>query len=275
MDVRLWSVELIADLINLYKSHPCLWKVRSEEYKNRNLRNEAFRTLIDFCKARGFPEANRDFVMRKIQSLRGSFRKELKKVQDSERSARGAEEVYKPSLWYYDLLLFTTDQEESSVSVLNLDSTDVGKEGDSDEIEEEEEDRIEEKRRRTPVTFHPKFRPKKRKVSDPQADFMRLCTTALKANARSLNDFEAVGINLSGKLARMEPSQAIYAESLVSDIIRRGLLNQLTEETDFCENGCNKKGTWIHSHPSTSQSSLNEVHTFEQPTEEQPKTEPI
>jgi len=66
------------------------------------------------------PEANRDFVVNKIQSFRGSFRKELKKVEDSKRSGRSADDVHIPTLWYYHLLEFTVDQELPSDSVSNF-----------------------------------------------------------------------------------------------------------------------------------------------------------
>lgn len=110
MDIRLWSKELTTDFINKYRGYPCLWKIKSEEYKNRSLRDEAYRQIANFCKSRGFPEANREFVVRKIQSLRGSFRKEYKKYCKTSKKCF-------PSLWYYDLLLFTKDQDPTMDSV--------------------------------------------------------------------------------------------------------------------------------------------------------------
>jgi hypothetical protein len=41
----------------------------------------------------------------------------------------------------------------------------------------------------------------------------------------------------------MDPVQAVYAESLIGGIIRKGLLNTLTDNTDFCENECNLRRT--------------------------------
>ncbi|KAJ8928820.1 hypothetical protein NQ314_018565 [Rhamnusium bicolor] len=49
------------------------------------------------------PEANRDSVVKKINSLRTTYRKELKRVLDSERSGAGDEDIYVPHLWYYAL----------------------------------------------------------------------------------------------------------------------------------------------------------------------------
>ena len=71
------------------------WKL----YLNRNKKSEAYAHLVFECKKR-FPDANRDFVVEKIQSLRGSFRKELKKVNASKRSGASTDAVHIPSLWY-------------------------------------------------------------------------------------------------------------------------------------------------------------------------------
>ena len=39
---------------------------------------------------------------------------------DSKKSGAGEEEVYTPKLWYFDLMLFTTDQEIPRQSVSSL-----------------------------------------------------------------------------------------------------------------------------------------------------------
>lgn len=79
--------------------------------------------MVDLCKT-VYPDANRDFVDKKIQNFRGSFRKELKKVKDSKRSGRSADEVHIPTLWYYRLLEFTVDQELPTGSISNINSED-------------------------------------------------------------------------------------------------------------------------------------------------------
>lgn len=48
------------------------------------------------------------------------FRKEMKKVLESKRSGASQDEIYNPTLWYYDLLLFTKDQELPTDSLSNL-----------------------------------------------------------------------------------------------------------------------------------------------------------
>jgi len=113
-----WSTQFTTDFLAMYRANPCLWKISDKVYLNRNKKNEAYRQLVDFCKTQ-FPEANRDFVVKKIQSLRGSFRKELKKVNLSKRSGASSDDVYTPSLWYFNLLLFTSDCETASDSIDN------------------------------------------------------------------------------------------------------------------------------------------------------------
>ena len=93
-----WSNKAITGLLTLYRAMPSLWKIKSNDYQNRNLRKECYDKLITYCKTM-FPNADREFVSRKLQSLRGTFRKEFRKVAASTRSGKGAEDEYVPTLW--------------------------------------------------------------------------------------------------------------------------------------------------------------------------------
>ena len=62
------------------------------------------------CKEQ-FPTADKVFGVKKIHAFRCSFRRELKKVIDSQKSGTPADNVYVPTLWYYDLLSFVADSE--------------------------------------------------------------------------------------------------------------------------------------------------------------------
>lgn len=64
--------------------------------------------------------ATKDTVKKKIDSLRGCFRKELKKVNSSKKSGSGSDDIYKPHLWYFEHLLFLIDQETPRESVSNI-----------------------------------------------------------------------------------------------------------------------------------------------------------
>lgn len=114
-----WSKENILEFIEIYRSHECLWKVKSKHYSNRLVKERAYQQLIDFV--RNFDsEANKEAVMKKISNLRGSFRKELKKVEGSLLSGAGADDVYQPKLWYFANLAFLRDQEVSRSTCSSL-----------------------------------------------------------------------------------------------------------------------------------------------------------
>jgi hypothetical protein len=51
--------------------------------------------------------------------------KELHRVRDSKTSDSSADDVYKPTLWYFDLLLVTADQENPRKSKSNLDEAEM------------------------------------------------------------------------------------------------------------------------------------------------------
>ncbi|PIO09807.1 hypothetical protein AB205_0135420, partial [Aquarana catesbeiana] len=69
------------------------------------------------------PDADIEFVERKIGSLRSMYRKELNKIQASMRSGAAAEDVYVPSLWYYSRMRFLEDQMEARESLSTLPSS--------------------------------------------------------------------------------------------------------------------------------------------------------
>lgn len=73
------------EFIELYRSHPCLWKIKSNEYTDRDKENKAYEDMI--IKLQEVDDsATRESVKKKIDSLRGCFRKELKKVNASKKS---------------------------------------------------------------------------------------------------------------------------------------------------------------------------------------------
>ncbi|KAG8229776.1 hypothetical protein J437_LFUL005857 [Ladona fulva] len=114
------SRKFVKEFISIYRSNPCLWKIKSKDYRDRNKKSVAYEELriklleID-------PEATKERVLKKINCLRTCFKKELKKVQESKKSGV-AEDIYKPSLWYYEELMFLSDQELPSKDISNINS---------------------------------------------------------------------------------------------------------------------------------------------------------
>jgi len=115
----------VLEFLDLYKSFPCLWKIKSKEYSNRNIKDQAYEVLIEKMKEID-KNANRDAVVKKINSLRSAYRKELKKIKDSVRSGAGEEDIYTPHLFYFNEIDFIRDQEIPRDTISNMDDLQVG-----------------------------------------------------------------------------------------------------------------------------------------------------
>ncbi|KAJ8967752.1 hypothetical protein NQ314_002633 [Rhamnusium bicolor] len=258
-DSRYWAKHDLINFIEMYKSYPCLWKTKSKEYTNKHLKNGAYEKLVELCRNTVNPEANRDFVTKKIQSLRGSFRKELKKVYESKASGVAEEDVYKPNLWYFSYLLFTQNQEPSDSTTddvkIELDADDDVDYDEADgwlnspECASETKTEIEEiiteipnkEQMNTTVNMDTYcsavHKGAKRKITtvDRNLPCMQVCQHVLENTNTEINEFDAVGISVGKKLQRMDSIQAIYAESLINKVLSKGLLNHLSENIDVCE----------------------------------------
>nr|CAH7752446.1 unnamed protein product [Callosobruchus chinensis] len=108
--------DFISQFIAKFKELPCLWQVTHKDYRNKHKKDLALEELLDIYITRD-PEASIDTVRKKIQSLRSCYRKENNKVKASIRAGSG--DVHIPKLWYYDQLLFLTeDDTKSSASTI-------------------------------------------------------------------------------------------------------------------------------------------------------------
>lgn len=98
------------DFIQLYKSLPAVWKVKSDLYKNRVQKQDAYEKLTEKLKT---IDSNVDInaTKKKINTLRSNYRRELKKVLASKKSGAGVEDIYVPSVWYFEDLDFLRDHE--------------------------------------------------------------------------------------------------------------------------------------------------------------------
>lgn len=142
----------LLEFIDLYREEPCLWQIKSKEYSNRNLKQMAYDKLVTKWQEVD-PEATKDIVVKKINSIRTCFRKELKKVAASILSGCATEDVYCPTLWYYSNLEFLRDLEtpRESISNLNLQPlycNETSPASTSSQLEENEDDEVRIRKRR-------------------------------------------------------------------------------------------------------------------------------
>jgi hypothetical protein len=110
MSKTFMSPDFLTKFLEDYREKPVLWQVRSADYSNRTKRDEAWDLLVQLTREK-IPEAGLCFVKKKVDSIRASIRNEFPRVRDSKRSGLSTDDVYNPTLWYFDLLLFTADQD--------------------------------------------------------------------------------------------------------------------------------------------------------------------
>jgi len=85
----------LVEFIEEYKKFPRLWRIKSEKYRDRNLKNKAYKHLLDKMREVD-ADATIQMVKNKIDSMRGCFRKELEKIlrRFSEVRCRRRRRVY-------------------------------------------------------------------------------------------------------------------------------------------------------------------------------------
>uniref|UniRef100_A0A1A9W1Q2 MADF domain-containing protein n=1 Tax=Glossina brevipalpis TaxID=37001 RepID=A0A1A9W1Q2_9MUSC len=99
-DLRSYSRHWLGEFIEMYKAEECLWQPKHPDYSNNSARNTAYDKLVKKL-IEVEPEPDRNMVIRKINSLRSAFRRELRKIN--------ARPNYETRLWYYDKLAFIAD----------------------------------------------------------------------------------------------------------------------------------------------------------------------
>ena len=84
---------------------------------------------------------------------------------------------------------------------------------------------------------------KRKRKDDNVIDVLKSCAAALNnptttTTRLEISEYEASGIKVAKQLERMDPEQAIYADTLITAVLRRGLLKSLKPHTDLCDNDC-------------------------------------
>lgn len=96
-----WDSETTVKFVQEYKLHECLWNFKSPKYKSKQLRETAYKNIVNIMNLPGFgvPE-----VKTKIKNLRSTYCQEKKKILNSKRSGAGNEAIYSPNIkWFWEL----------------------------------------------------------------------------------------------------------------------------------------------------------------------------
>ncbi|XP_069966914.1 uncharacterized protein [Bactrocera oleae] len=93
-----WRQAEIFDLISMYRESECLWNCLNPEYKDLDLKKNAWREIANFF------GRNVEDVKKKIKNLRTSYVIEKKKVE--RKKTESEDSLYEPRLFYYDEMTF-------------------------------------------------------------------------------------------------------------------------------------------------------------------------
>ncbi|KAG9472719.1 hypothetical protein GDO78_017772 [Eleutherodactylus coqui] len=245
--------EYLREFIEVYRSFPCLWKVNCPDYSNRLKKSQAYKTLMKIVQ-KHLPEHQVDqkMVKAKIQSLRTVYRKELNKVEHSIRAGASADEVYRPKLWYYDLLSFTRDRSCDTTTcclshgVINQLEEIVPEHRcmvpaavstpamDKSTMTEERVQIISQEKTSTPIrpqTDPPRLsiyttRSRKRARKAENTDLLEAAKLLI---GHRPDEFEHIGQSIACKLRRMAEPQRIHYERILTQLNTEALLGRLDE----------------------------------------------
>lgn len=94
-----WSEKQSCTFVSLYKDFDCLWNVFDPSYKNRGMRTAAFEYIV---KVMNIPSFTVNDVPKKIRSFRSTYNQELLKVSKSQKSGADDDDVYYPTVKWFD-----------------------------------------------------------------------------------------------------------------------------------------------------------------------------
>lgn len=114
-----FSENFLRQFFALYQEQECLWRIKSKTYHDRNARKQAMDILVSKFQEVN-KDANEEYVRKKINNFRTSYKRELKLVLQSTKSGAGTDEIYTPKLWYFQLLSFLNDQDVPRRAISNL-----------------------------------------------------------------------------------------------------------------------------------------------------------
>ncbi|KAK4882246.1 hypothetical protein RN001_005565 [Aquatica leii] len=103
-----WSRDEVALLIEEYKKYPCLYATKSKEYKNKHARGRALQNIeaeLRLIK----PDVTANDIKVKFYGIKTNFLAEHRKHAKSIHSGAGDDDIYIPTLWYFDKLRFVLE----------------------------------------------------------------------------------------------------------------------------------------------------------------------
>ncbi|PIO29061.1 hypothetical protein AB205_0212620 [Aquarana catesbeiana] len=243
--------DFLPEFIEKYRELSYLCQVQCRYYSNKLKRKAAMEKLLELVKP-VYPTADTTYLKAKIGSLRSTYYRERKKVQDSQRSGASADDVYVPRLWYYHSLRFLSDQTEPRPSLSTLRSTSAEapevQPGPSTQEEDVEEPSLTQEilslsqeeavasgltESQNPPLCPPIRRAREsRNPEEATAAFLCHATAAI---SMAPDGQEAFGCLTGNKLKQMEEAQRTICEEIILQALNKGTRGELTSQTHLCK----------------------------------------
>ena len=96
-----WTEDDTYKFIGLYRDYECLWNMSSANYKNKHMCQRAIEAIMQ---AMGRKEFGVTEVKQKIKNIRSNYNQEVQKIQESKASGTSLDDVYKPTVKWFDVM---------------------------------------------------------------------------------------------------------------------------------------------------------------------------
>ncbi|KAJ8715637.1 hypothetical protein PYW07_010119 [Mythimna separata] len=209
--------EVIIRLLELYRDLPGLWDPNHELYSNREARQVAYESLLEYYR-KFDKEASVADLKKKLENMRAAYRREKKKVEkslaDDSRST-----IHVPMLWYYQLFSFLDNDSDPLIMKSEHCS-------DSDNKSDEPE----RKKPKTPSRFATNQLIKKEMALAETTPTYHVNLTSPEPSGGE-SSADAFGKSISSQLKELPKLQRCLAEKLIGEVMFYAKMDQLNMDT--------------------------------------------
>nr|CAH7742650.1 unnamed protein product [Callosobruchus chinensis] len=211
-------------LVQLYRDNECLWDLKSQNYRNKEMRATALQNIAQEMNLEEFGPTD---VKNKIKNLRATYYLELDKIKKSSKSGAGGN-VYTPKVkWFEEMDAFIRNVSIQRKTTDNSDtSNNISVPGDHDEINSDAENNspTPELGLTTSNSNEPtRPRSKRSKLSQMSEMIkdMKNVTQNINMPSEEENDCDIYGKHVASQLKKLSERQFIIAQEEIQKIITK------------------------------------------------------
>ncbi|XP_045529961.1 uncharacterized protein LOC123717799 [Pieris brassicae] len=208
-----WSADKNIQFINEYQREECLWDPNHPQYKLRDARDAAYKTIMKTMEMQNIKE-----VVGKIRSLRNTYNNELLKAKKSHTTGMGTNKLYISKISWLSHLDFLkkidSNTREKTENAPNTQATSTS--------ESESQDFI--------VPLIPTRN--KRKIKDPPPKAVHVLEKATQHFSNATNDeFDLFGQTIAEQLRQLPLEMALETEEMLLSTVRRQRIKLAKQQT--------------------------------------------